>query len=164
MIVTITYLEMLSPSDLTPKRTPDERFRICEILPPRWEFNRSSYVAAGKDWSWTDKLGWTDAQWKAYAESPNMRTFGAYLGAAQAGYYELNQDESLDIEIAYFGLLPEFLGLGFGGAMLTHALQTAWMMQPQRVWVHTCSLDHPAALKNYLARGMRIYKEENKKA
>jgi GNAT superfamily N-acetyltransferase len=78
-----------------------------------------------------------------------------------AGYYELRRDDEDGVEIAYFGLLPEFIGRGLGGALLTNAIEEAWRMSSvSRVWVHTCTLDHPGALGNYQARGMVIYKQE----
>src|SRR5262249_40568619 len=113
----------------------------------------------GEDWSWNDKRSWTDAQWQDYVMSPQLRTFAAHYDDALAGYYELRCDDS-GVEIAYFGLLPAFIGRGFGGGLLTHAIEEAWRMSPARVWVHTCSLDHPGALANYEARGMKIYKVE----
>ena len=81
-----------------------------------------------------------------------------YLRGTPAGYFELD-DQDGDVEIAYFGLLPQFLGKGLGGGFLTAAVEKAWEMGAARVWVHTCSLDHPNALKNYQARGFQIYRE-----
>jgi GNAT superfamily N-acetyltransferase len=91
-----------------------------------------------------------------------LRTFVAYYDNSLAGYYELRRDDEGGVEIAYFGLLPEFIGRGLGGALLTSAIEEAWQMLSlvSRVWVHTCNLDHPAALANYQARGMAIYKQE----
>src|SRR5437867_1586360 len=93
---------------------------------------------------------------------PELRTFGAYYDASLAGYYELRRDDRDGVEIAYFGLLPKFIGRGFGGALLTSAIEEAWRASPSitRVWVHTCTCDHPHALANYQARGMVIYKRE----
>jgi ribosomal protein S18 acetylase RimI-like enzyme len=81
-------------------------------------------------------------------------------GAAPAGYFELREHDDRSIEIAYFGLLPEFVGRGWGGHLLTRAVETAWEMKPDRVWLHTCTLDHPAALPNYRQRGFRVVREE----
>ena len=78
-----------------------------------------------------------------------------------AGYYELHRDDEGNIEIAYFGLLPEFIGRGLGGALLTSAIDEAWRLAPKRVWVHTCNRDHPKALANYQTRGMIVYKVED---
>jgi GNAT superfamily N-acetyltransferase len=73
----------------------------------------------------------------------------------------LRRDDQSGVEIAYFGLLPAFIGRGLGGALLTNAIEEAWQMSPERVWVHTCTLDHPSALANYQARGMEVYKVES---
>lgn len=154
--VTITFLETRSPRELRPRRCDDDRFQVAEAKPPQWQFNRSLYLAVGELWSWNHKRGWSDAQWRKYVETPDLRTFSAHYEGELAGYYELRRDGG-DVEIAYFGLLPPFIGRGFGGALLTHAIEEAWRMSPTRVWVHTCTLDHPAAIKNYLARGMKIY-------
>ena len=95
---------------------------------------------------------------------PELRTFAAYYDQSVAGYYELRHDAQGAVEIAYFGLLPEFIGRRLGGALLTSAIQQAWSrsggVAPNRVWVHTCNRDHPQALANYQARGMVIYKVE----
>jgi GNAT superfamily N-acetyltransferase len=154
-----TYLEMRSPEQLRPKRL-DKRFQIQERKEPNWVFNRDLYFAVGEQWHWIDKRPWTDEQWKEYAATPNLRTFAAYYDDALAGYYELRRSEEDDVEIAYFGLLPEFIGRGLGGALLTSAIEGAWGMSPKRVWVHTCNRDHPQALANYQARGMIVYKVE----
>ena len=149
---------MRSPEGLRPKLTPDPRFQVREVVVKQWEFNRFLYSLVGAGWNWTDKSRWSDDQWRAYAEADRLRTFVAYLEGSVAGYYELEQDEAQGVEIAIFGLTPKFIGRGFGGAMLTHALQEAWRMGPSRVWLHTCDLDHPGALANYQARGMIIYR------
>ncbi|MBI4664755.1 MAG: GNAT family N-acetyltransferase [Verrucomicrobia bacterium] len=158
--VTTTFLEMRSFEELRPKRSADDKFWIGEATTPQWPFNRFLYLTVGGAWAWNDKREWTDEQWRSYVESDRLRTFVAYHDASPAGYYELRRDDEAGVEIAYFGLLPAFIGRGFGGALLTNALEEAWKMAPIRVWVHTCTLDHPAALANYLARGMRIYKVE----
>jgi GNAT superfamily N-acetyltransferase len=157
--VITTYLEIRSPAELRPKLCTDERFWIGEATVKQWEFNKFLYLTVGSPWAWNDKRDWTDDQWRQYAESDQLRTFGAYYDGSPAGYYELHHDRD-DVEIVYFGLLPAFVGRGFGGALLSRAIEDAWRIEPRRVWVHTCTLDHPAALANYQARGMKIYKTE----
>jgi GNAT superfamily N-acetyltransferase len=159
--ITITYLEMRSPSALRPKPNRDQRFWIRETIVKQWQFNRFLYLLVGADWSWTDKRSWSEQQWQDYAESERLRTFGAFYDGSVAGYYELRADDDAGIEIAIFGLAPPFVGRGLGGVMLTHAIEEAWRQNPARVWLHTCTLDHPAALANYLARGLTIYKAES---
>ncbi len=157
MDVTITYLEMTAASQLRPKRSPDPRFVVREVVVPQGQVNRFLYFLVGEKWDWVDKLGWSDRQWQDYVASGRLRTFLAFVEGNIAGYYELSRDETGSVEIIYFGLAPEFIGRGLGAALLTDALERAWAWDASRVWVHTCTLDHPAAVKNYEARGMRIY-------
>lgn len=158
-----TYLEMRSPDQLLRKRA-DGRFQVREETERDWRFNRDLYFRVGEQWEWIDKRPWSEEQWKAYAKEPQLRTFAGYYDGVLAGYYELRQDTEGGIEIAYFGLLPEFIGRRLGGALLTSAIEEAWSgnggSTPVRVWVHTCNRDHPQALANYQARGMRVYKVE----
>jgi GNAT superfamily N-acetyltransferase len=156
-----TYLEMRSRDQLRPKRA-SMRFQIREKTERDWRFNRDLYLCVGEQWDWIDKRSWTADKWKEYATAPELRTFAGYYADALAGYYELRRDREGGIEIAYFGLLPGWIGRGLGGALLTSAIEAAWGMEPNpsRVWVHTCNRDHPQALANYQARGMLVYKVE----
>ena len=158
-----TYLEMRSADQLRTKRA-DARFEVREKTERDWRFNRDLYFRVGEQWDWIDKRLWTDNAWKEYAMAPKLRTFAGYYDGVLAGYYELRGDAEGGVEIAYFGLLPEFIGRGLGGALLTRAIEEAWSrrkgMAPTRVWVHTCNRDHPQALANYQARGMVVYKIE----
>jgi GNAT superfamily N-acetyltransferase len=162
-----TYLEMQSPEQLRPKRA-NARLQIREERERDWRFNRDLYFRVGERWEWIDKQPWTDEQWKEYAGAPELRTFAAYHHDALAGYYELRRDTEGGVEIAYFGLLPEFIGRGLGGPLLSSAIKEAWSrrggISPKRVWVHTCNRDHPRALTNYQARGMIVYRVEQTEA
>jgi GNAT superfamily N-acetyltransferase len=153
-----TYLEMRSRDQLRAKRCPGARLEIREETQRDWRFNRDLYFRVGEQWHCIDKRAWSDVQWKEYANLSELRTFAAYYGDALAGYYELRRDAEGGVEIAYFGLLSEFIGRGLGGALLTSTIEEAWRMSPKRVWVHTCNRDHPQALANYQARGMIVYK------
>src|SRR2546423_10939845 len=156
---------MRSPEQVRPKHA-DNQFQIREKIEADWQFNREMYLRVGEQWRWIDKRPWTDQQWKEYASE--VRTFAAYFDDELAGYYELRAEAEVQaapaldgrrgVEIAYFGLLPEFVGCGLGGALLTSAIEEAWRMSPTpaRVWVHTCNRDHPQALANYQARGLVI--------
>ena len=158
-----TYLEMRSRDQLRPKRA-DARFQVREKTERDWRFNRDLYFRVGEQWDWIDKRPWTDEQWKEYAAAAELCTFAGYYDDVLVGYYELRRDTDGGVEIAYFGLLPEFIGRGLGGALLTSAIEEAWARRggivPTRVWVHTCNRDHPQALANYQARGMIVYKVE----
>ena len=157
-----TYLEMRSPEQLRPKRVASDKWRVTSFKKTgaSWRFNRDMYFRVGEQWQWIDKRPWTDEQWKEYVAAPEMRTFAAYYDDALAGYYELRQDTKGGVEIAYFGLLPGFVGHGYGKALLSAAVKEAWRFNASRVWLHTSTLDHPSALPNYLARGFTIVKVE----
>ena len=134
---------------------------VIECEEPQYQFNRFLYQLIGTNWEWGDLDNWTDDQWRAIVESEDHRTWVAYYRGSVAGYYELYRPDGSNAEIRYFGLAPNFIGNGFGGPLLSHAIETAWNWHgTKRVWVHTCTFDHPSALKNYLARGMVVYKEE----
>ncbi len=166
MLVT-TYLEMRDPSQLrvADGRSGNEAFAVRELKEPDWRFNREMYLKVGEQWRWIDKRLWSDDEWREYASDTGLRTFAGYADDKLAGYYELHRDENNAIEIAYFGLLPGFIGRGLGSALLTSAIENAWNWppRPSRVWVHTCNRDHPQALANYQARGLEIYKVEEEK-
>jgi GNAT superfamily N-acetyltransferase len=158
--VVTTYLEMNSPAELKPRPSPDPQFVIGQVVERQWQLNRYLYAVIGERWSWTDRLLWSDDWWENYVESDNLRTFVALYDGRIAGYYELRRDDAEDVEIVYFGLAPQMIGRGYGAALLTEALQNAWAWKARRVWVHTCTRDHPAALQNCRARGMTIYDEQ----
>jgi len=156
----IHYLQMLAPSDLRPKVSQDPYFKVWELKQPQWQMNQCLYRWVGSPWHWRDKLPWQEDQWSAYVHDPTLRTFVLYHLGHVAGYYELKHHDSQGVEIAIFGLIPSYQGRGFGGALLTHALEQAWAWHANRVWVHTCDLDHPHAIQNYEARGMQCYRQE----
>lgn len=158
--VTTYYLEMKSPSALKSKDAVNGlQVYECEIK--QFQFNRFLYELVGGAWGWTDKLSWSDEKWIAFAENDNLRTWVGYFEGSPAGYYELQQQAGGDVEIAYFGLASRFIGKGFGGYLLSQAIKSAWAWEgTNRVWVHTCTLDHPSALQNYEARGLIIYHVE----
>jgi ribosomal protein S18 acetylase RimI-like enzyme len=159
--VTTYYLETHSLSDLNAKE--DENGLIVrECVPKQFSINQFLYLAVGDDWQWTDKSSWRDNDWRSFAEAENMRTWVAWLAGTPAGYYELQVQEGSEVEVVHLGLLPHCIGKEIGCYLLTHALRSAWELGASRVWLHTCSLDHPSALGNYQARGMKLYRTESK--
>jgi GNAT superfamily N-acetyltransferase len=158
--VTTYYLEMTSPRDLKPKRSPRGDLVFGKVPVPSPELNRFFYTAVGGDWYWTDRLPWTYERWMQWLDRPELETWLLSADGVPAGYVELERQAGDDVELAYFGLLPAFIGQGLGGHLLACAIDKAWAMGAKRVWVHTCTLDHPSALGNYQARGFRLYKQE----
>jgi GNAT superfamily N-acetyltransferase len=158
--VTTWYLEMLHASELraAPRPSPEARVERAEIPSP--ELSRFLYTAVGGPWYWTDRLHWDYATWLAYLDRPAVETLVLYLQGTPAGYIELELQPDDNVEVAYFGLLPRFIGNGFGGYLLSVGVEHAWRQAgARRVWVHTHTLDGPHALANYQARGFRVYDE-----
>ena len=157
--VTTWHLEMLSPEQLRRAAAPDPAPAIVRAEIPSPALNRFLYTSVGGAWHWVDRLPWTWQQWMQWLDRPQHQTWVMTVSGTPAGYFELEK-QGEDVEIAYFGVAPGFIGRKLGGYLLTRALEQAWAMGARRVWVHTCSLDHPFALANYRARGMQVYREE----
>jgi GNAT superfamily N-acetyltransferase len=151
---------MTDPQELHPKPLLRQDVDIRRVQIPCPELNRFFYTAVGGDWYWLDRLPWTYAQWRVWVEHPTVETWMAAVAGTPAGYFELEAQPAGNVELVYFGLLPQFIGHGLGGGLLTAAIERAWQMDARRLWVHTCTLDHPSALANYCARGLRIFREE----
>lgn len=155
--ITTYYLEMTTPQQLQPKQNSNPNFEIRQAQLPLPELNRFFYLTVGQDFYWTNRLNWSIEQWAAWVDRPELHTWVGYLSGTPTGYFELEIQPSNTVEIAYFGLLPQFVGQGLGGYFLTQAITQAWTLGAARVWVHTCTLDHPSALANYQARGFQLY-------
>jgi GNAT superfamily N-acetyltransferase len=155
-----TYLEMTEPREIALVESPDSRARVEEVhdCPP--SFFRYLYAEVGRNYHWVDRVAWTEDEVKAYLADPTVSLWLLTVAGSPAGYFELKGHEDSSTEIAYFGLLPEFIGRGLGKYLLSVATREAWDSEAQRVWLHTCTLDDPAALPNYQARGFRPFKTE----
>ncbi|MCP5026597.1 MAG: GNAT family N-acetyltransferase [Actinomycetia bacterium] len=150
---------MTSPQDVVPAKEPSVEPVLWFAGRPAPELSRFFYEVVGGPWHWVDRLDWSDGQWLDWVDRPEHRLASCWVDGAPAGYFELEQ-QGRSVEIAYFGLLSSFVGWGLGGWLLTEALRSAWAFEgTERVWVHTCSLDGPAALTNYRRRGLRRYEE-----
>jgi GNAT superfamily N-acetyltransferase len=154
---TITYLELDDPAGIRPAGPPRVSADVARVDPPDGEISRWFYSAVGGAYAWTDRLDDDEATWQAHAE--RVETWVATVGAERAGYFELLK-EGENVEIAFFGLLQPYHGLGLGGHLLTVALRRGFELG-SRVWLHTNTLDGPHALPNYLARGLVTYRTEN---
>ena len=156
------YLEIQSLDDLVGSKNPSDEFIIELIDPPDFQLNKFFYKNVGKKHHWVDRLIWTDNQWIDYINDKKVKTFILKKKDDLVGYYELilhlDQNET---EIAYFGILEEYQNQKLGSFLLTSAIKNSFSFNPNRVWVHTCSLDHKNALGNYISRGMRIFKKES---
>lgn len=160
--VTTWYLEMRTPAQLRRAPVPQPEPLLLRAETPLPMLNRFLYTAVGGHWYWRDRLPWSYARWMAWLDRPELETWVLYVHGTPAGYVELERQAGDQVEIAYFGLMREFMGQGLGGHLLTLGIDRAWAMGAARVWVHTCSLDGPAALANYEARGMVRYHQETR--
>jgi ribosomal protein S18 acetylase RimI-like enzyme len=155
------YLEINSINDLNEVIKPNKDCSLGLLKPINFQLNKFFYKNIGKKHKWTDRLVWTEAQWIDYVSSKKVRTYIFKYQNDLAGFFELifHNDEK-EVEIAYFGLLEEFQNKKLGSYLLSQAIKESFNSKIKRVWVHTCSLDHKNALKNYIARGMKIFKSE----
>ena len=158
--VTRTYLEMTSPKDLSAATVSEGEVAVERVHDCPVSFFRYLYAAVGANYHWVDRLGWEDQKIRDYLENPTISLWVMYVEGSPAGYFELSGQDDGSTEIAYFGLLQEFLGRGLGKHLLTEAVTQAWNTGANRVWLHTCTLDDPAALPNYLKRGFKPFNEE----
>ena len=154
-----TYLEMKAPLPSGARSAPDgvhvERLEHC---PP--ELYRQLYAEVGRQWSWFDRLWWSDAQLSAHLDRSEVKVRVLHLNGAPAGYYELVTHADRSVEIGYFGLMPHAIGKGLGRWLLGEAIAEAWSMLPERIWLHTCTFDHPAALAFYQRSGFRACRRQ----
>jgi|TARA_E500000178_G_scaffold246646_1_gene243249 ribosomal protein S18 acetylase RimI-like enzyme len=155
------YLEINSVNDLIDKNNVSDRYSIEFLKKPDFQINKFFYKNVGKKHNWVDRLIWTEKQWIEYVSDKKVKTYILKDNNEFAGYFELifHKDEN-EVEIAYLGLLEEYLNLKLGSYILSTAIKKSFILNPKRVWVHTCSLDHKNALNNYISRGMKIFKKE----
>tara|TARA_Y100000590_G_scaffold54626_1_gene57036 strand:+ start:209 stop:718 length:510 start_codon:yes stop_codon:yes gene_type:complete len=155
------YLEIKFLDQLVEKKKPNNNFKLEKIFKSDFQLNKFFYKQIGKNHNWNDRLAWNDSKWIEYVNSPNVLTFVLKNNEDIAGFFELiNHEDKFEMELAYFGLLEEYLYKNLGGYMLSEAIKISFSYKIKRVWVHTCSLDHKNALNNYLSRGMKIYNTE----
>ena len=169
MKVTTWSLQMLRPAPQPPRPFPEDvRLDLATGIAP--EYARFLYGLVGGDWYWTDRLSWTRQQWADELAVPGTEFWIIYREGVPMGYVQLQpvaQSDGTQVEIRYLGLAQQAIGCGLGGRLLEHGIAAAWSLPERsglpptaRVWVHTCTLDGPAALANYQARGLVVYAEE----
>ena len=154
-------MEINSLRDLKEGNNPSEDYTLNLIDPINFQLNKFFYKNIGKKHKWIDRLSWSEEKWINYVSLDNVQTYVLKFKDDLVGFFELiNHSDKNETEIAYFGILEEYQNKKLGSYLLTEAIKKSFKNNVNRVWVHTCTLDHKNALKNYLARGMTIYKKE----
>ena len=155
------YLEINSLQDLHEGTEPTEDYSLNLLEPINFQLNKFFYKNIGQDHKWVDRLAWTESQWMDYLSNDKVQTYILKYKDDLVGFFELIfHFEKKEVEIAYFGILEEFRNRKLGSYLLSQAIKKSFSQNIDRVWVHTCSLDHKNALNNYIARGMKIFKTE----
>ena len=157
--ITVNYLEMRPPTD-APPAPARSGLHTCEARRPSPQLSRYLYTAVGSPWTWYMRRSWSYDRWMTHLRQPGLSTHIGYVAGTPAGYFELQKHPDASTEIKLFGLLPEFIGEGLGSILLSDCVDAAWKTGAARVWLHTCSLDHPAALPNYQARGFTLFRTD----
>jgi GNAT superfamily N-acetyltransferase len=157
--VKVLHLEMLAP--LQPSMPPPRQgLTILHAKRPSVAYYRFLYDAVGRDYHWHSRGKLADAELAALIHDPRDEVHVLHVDGCPAGFAELDRCQPREVELVQFGLMREFIGRGLGKYFLGWVIEKAWSYQPKRFWLHTCTLDHPAALPNYLKAGFSIYKEE----
>ena len=158
------YLEIKNLSELNDVNKPFTDCSIEVVINPDFQLNKFFYKQIGRKHRWIDRLSWTEQNWKSYLNDKNVKTYILKQDKELAGYFEqIFNPEKNEYEIAYFGILEEYRNKRYGGYLLAYAIKSCFEKNINRIWVHTCSLDHKNALNNYIARGMKIFKSETLK-
>ena len=155
------YLEISIEDNFKIKLKPSEDYKIELLESNNFELNKFFYKQIGKKYQWIDRLTWKNSDWIKYVSNKKLKTFILKKNKDLVGYFELIlKVEVNESEIAYLGILEEYFHKGCGGYLLSEAIINSFKLGVKRVWVHTCSLDHPNAIENYKSRGMSIFKTE----
>ena len=153
----ITYLHMQHRRAFRPAYVQRPDVQIKRMEKPDVNFYRFLYRSVGERWRWRDRLLLSDAELLLALSAPGCSVHVMYVKNEPAGYIELVREHDTT-EVAYFGIRAEFFGQGLGKHLLSYGLEQAWKENnTRRVWVHTCNLDGPAALDNYIKRGFSVY-------
>ncbi len=155
------YLEINSINDLKEGINPSDNYILILLDPINFQLNKFFYKNIGKKHKWVDRLIWDEQRWIDYVSSEKVKTYVLKNKDDLVGFFELIfHYEKNEVEIAYFGILEEYQNKKLGSYLLSQAIKKSFNKNVNRVWLHTCSLDHKNALNNYVARGMKIFKSE----
>jgi GNAT superfamily N-acetyltransferase len=159
---TITHLEMARRPRLPAPPPPALKLAVLRADAVSVPFYRYLYNTVGGPWLWYERRAMSDDDLAAIIRHPDVDVFVLYAGGEPAGYAELDRRSMPDIELVFFGLMPQFIGRKLGPWLLHWVVDAAWAREPERLWLHTCSLDHPRAIAHYQRAGFVPFKQERK--
>ena len=155
------YLEINSLEDLNEGSRPNSDYSLNLLDPINFQLNKFFYKNIGNKHKWVDRLIWNEEKWINYVSNENVKTYVLKYKDELVGFFELiHHHDNKEVEIAYLGILEEYHNKKLGSYLLSEAIKESFQKNINRVWVHTCTLDHKNALKNYITRGMKIFKTE----
>ncbi len=158
----ITYLEMTQSKHYARAPSRSENLSVIRSHDPDAGFYRYLYNSVGKRWLWYERNLLSDKQLEKIIQHPKVKIYVLYINGTPAGFGELDCRVKKQIQLAYFGLMPQYFGRGLGKYFLRHLVESAWADEPDRVWVHTCNFDAPNAMAIYQIAGFTPYKQEIK--
>ena len=155
----VTSLEMTSPPVAQARPAP-EHVSLDLVRAPTPGWYRALFRKVGEQWLWFSRLRLDEAALAGILENPDVAVYVLKAGDEEAGILELDFRQGGSCEIVFLGLAPGFVGRGLGGYLMSQAISRAWARPIQRLWVHTCTLDHPSALPFYIRSGFRPYQQQ----
>jgi GNAT superfamily N-acetyltransferase len=158
--VTVYYLEMLTPSERTVP-APRGGLTVLHVQQPSVPYYRFLYDAVGKDYNWLSRRKLSDDELASVIQDPLNEVHVLYVDGSPAGFAELDRHEADEVELVQFGLMSDFIGHGLGKWFLQRTIDKVWSYGPTRFWLHTCTLDHSAAVPTYKKAGFVQFNEEN---
>jgi GNAT superfamily N-acetyltransferase len=155
----ITYLEMTEPPSTPAAPLPALKLAMLHAEQPSVAFYRFLYDTVGEPWLWWERRQLSNDALTTIIHDPLVEIYVLYVGGVPAGFSELDRRHEPDIELAYIGLMEDFIGRGLGRFLLRWTIDQAWTRNPRRLWVHTCDLDHPRSLAIYQQGGFVPYRQ-----
>ncbi|MEA2872350.1 MAG: hypothetical protein QOH67_2326 [Hyphomicrobiales bacterium] len=152
----VTSLEMFARPQLRP--APAElQLSLRHVERPALDWFRQLYRSVGEDWLWFSRLAMPDAALAAIIHDPRVEVSVLMAGAEEIGLLELDFHVANECEISFFGVTAKYIGTGAARWLMNEALERAWSRPVRRVWIHTCTFDHPAALAFYTRTGVQPF-------
>jgi GNAT superfamily N-acetyltransferase len=158
--VEVYYLEIEELNSFELNIEHNENLKLVKLEIPSPELGRFFYLTIGGEYFWVDRLNWDYNRWNNYLSKPYVEMSLIYLNNTPIGYYEINKKEFPSIELVYFGLMKNFISNGYGTCLLKEIIEYCKNLNGNRLWLHTCSLDHEKALNFYKKNGFKLYKTE----